>query len=58
MTAGVTFSTNCWKLVSARCICLGVREYPAVDPPIVTVTTSYAGANPEVIASQITEPLE
>ena len=44
--------------MSARCICLGVREYPAVDPPIVTVSTSYAGANPEVIASQITEPLE
>ncbi|MEO8617646.1 MAG: efflux RND transporter permease subunit [Luteolibacter sp.] len=37
---------------------LGVREYPAVDPPIVTVSTAYAGANPEVIASQITEPLE
>jgi multidrug efflux pump len=37
---------------------LGVREYPAVDPPIVTVTTNYAGANPGVIASQITEPLE
>ena len=37
---------------------LGVREYPAVDPPVVTVTTSYPGANPEVIESQITEPLE
>jgi multidrug efflux pump subunit AcrB len=37
---------------------LGVREYPAVDPPIVTVQTSYPGANPDVIASQITEPLE
>jgi multidrug efflux pump len=37
---------------------LGVREYPAVDPPIVTVTSNYAGANPGVIASQITEPLE
>lgn len=37
---------------------LGVREYPAVDPPIVTVTSNYAGANPSVIASQITEPLE
>ncbi len=37
---------------------LGVREYPAVDPPIVTVQTRYPGANPEVIASQITEPLE
>src|SRR4028119_526415 len=37
---------------------LGTREYPAVDPPIITVTTSYLGANPDVIESQITEPLE
>jgi multidrug efflux pump len=37
---------------------LGVREYPAVDPPVVTIQTTYPGANPEVIASQITEPLE
>ncbi len=37
---------------------LGVREYPAVDPPIITVNTSYAGANADVIESQITEPLE
>jgi multidrug efflux pump len=37
---------------------LGVREYPNVDPPIVTVSTSYTGANAEVIESQITEPLE
>jgi len=37
---------------------LGVREYPNVDPPIVTVSTSYTGANADVIESQITEPLE
>lgn len=37
---------------------LGVREYPAVDPPIVTVQTNYPGANPDVVSSQITEPLE
>ena len=37
---------------------LGVREYPAVDPPIVNIGTQYPGANPQVIASQITEPLE
>ncbi len=37
---------------------LGIREYPAVDPPIVTVQTTYPGANPDVVASQITEPLE
>lgn len=37
---------------------LGVREYPSVDPPIVTVQTNYTGANAEIIESQITEPLE
>ncbi|HKL16452.1 MAG TPA: efflux RND transporter permease subunit, partial [Balneolaceae bacterium] len=37
---------------------LGVREYPSVDPPIVTVSTSYVGANADVMESQITEPLE
>ncbi len=37
---------------------LGVREYPAVDPPIVTVTTNYGGASPDVVSAQITEPLE
>jgi multidrug efflux pump len=37
---------------------LGVREYPAIDPPIISVRTSYVGANADVIESQITEPLE
>ncbi|QHT69308.1 efflux RND transporter permease subunit [Rhodocytophaga rosea] len=37
---------------------LGVREYPSVDPPIVTVQTNYTGANADIIESQITEPLE
>lgn len=37
---------------------LGVREYPAVDPPIINVVTNYIGANADVIESQITEPLE
>jgi multidrug efflux pump len=37
---------------------LGVRDYPAIDPPIITVRTTYTGANPDVIESQITEPLE
>lgn len=37
---------------------LGVREYPAIDPPNITVRTAYTGANPEVVESQITEPLE
>jgi multidrug efflux pump len=37
---------------------LGVREYPSVDRPIISVNTSYPGANAEVIMNQITEPLE
>lgn len=37
---------------------LGIREYPSVDPPIITVSTNYTGANADVIESQITEPLE
>lgn len=36
----------------------GVREYPSVDPPIITISTSYVGANADVIESQITEPIE
>lgn len=37
---------------------LGIRDYPSVDPPIVTVSTSFPGANSDVIETQITEPLE
>ena len=37
---------------------LGVREYPSIDPPIITVRTAYTGASSQVIESQITEPLE
>ncbi len=37
---------------------LGVREFPSVDAPIITVTTNYPGANANVIESQITEVLE
>ncbi|MDQ2792395.1 MAG: efflux RND transporter permease subunit [Bacteroidota bacterium] len=37
---------------------LAIREYPSVDPPIITVQTSYTGASADVIQSQITEPLE
>jgi len=37
---------------------LGVRLYPAIDPPIINVSTSYTGANSDIIESQITEPLE
>ncbi len=37
---------------------LGVREYPAIDPPSISVRTGYTGASAEVVESQITEPLE
>jgi len=37
---------------------LGLREYPVVDPPVISVRTNYIGANAQVIESQITEPLE
>jgi len=37
---------------------LGVRLYPAIDPPIINVQTTYTGANSDIIESQITEPLE
>ncbi|MFN9679128.1 MAG: efflux RND transporter permease subunit [Betaproteobacteria bacterium] len=37
---------------------LGVREYPKIDEPIVSVSTTYPGASAEVIESQITKVLE
>ena len=37
---------------------LGVREYPSVDNPIISVTCSYPGANADVIENQISEPVE
>ncbi|WP_159635082.1 efflux RND transporter permease subunit [Sphingobacterium composti] len=37
---------------------LGVREFPSIDPAQISVRTIYAGANPDIIESQITEPLE
>jgi len=37
---------------------LGIREYPSIDPATVSVRTTYAGANADIIESQITEPLE
>ena len=37
---------------------LGVREYPSLDPPNISVSTSYRGASADVIESQITEPIE
>ncbi|MEO8108548.1 MAG: efflux RND transporter permease subunit [Ginsengibacter sp.] len=37
---------------------LGIRDYPAIDPPNISVRTSYSGANSDIIESQITEPIE
>lgn len=37
---------------------LGIREYPNIDNPIITVSVGYPGANAEIIENQITEPLE
>lgn len=37
---------------------LGVRDYPAIDPPNISVRTSYPGANADIVETQITEPLE
>jgi len=37
---------------------LSVREYPRIDEPVVSVSTTYRGASAEVIESQITKPLE
>jgi multidrug efflux pump len=37
---------------------LSVREYPDVDPPIVSVQTSYIGAAASVVESRITQTLE
>lgn len=37
---------------------LGIRDYPAIDPPNISVRTSYPGANADIVETQITEPLE
>jgi multidrug efflux pump len=37
---------------------LPVREYPDIDPPVVSITTFYRGASPSVIETEITDVLE
>jgi multidrug efflux pump len=37
---------------------LPVREYPDIDPPVVSITTFYRGASPSVIETEITDILE
>jgi multidrug efflux pump len=37
---------------------LSVREYPAIDPPVLSITTQYKGASNQIIESQITQLIE
>ncbi|WP_397379427.1 efflux RND transporter permease subunit [Pseudomonas sp.] len=37
---------------------LSVREYPNIDVPIVTVNVTYPGASPEIMESQVAQPIE
>jgi multidrug efflux pump len=37
---------------------LPIREYPAIDPPVISVTTTYTGASAAVVDTQITELIE
>ena len=37
---------------------LGVREFPSVDQPIISVNVSYPGANADVMAKTVATPLE
>jgi multidrug efflux pump len=37
---------------------LPVREYPDIDPPIVSITTFYRGASPSVVETEITDVIE
>lgn len=37
---------------------LTIRQYPDIDDPVITVSTTYSGANAEIIETQVTTPLE
>ena len=37
---------------------LSVREYPAIDPPVITVDTTYPGASAAIVETQVTKILE
>ena len=37
---------------------LSVREYPAIDPPVITVETTYPGASASIVETQVTQVLE
>jgi hydrophobe/amphiphile efflux-1 (HAE1) family protein len=54
----VVISISIVLLGSISGFTLGVREYPAIDPPVVSITTSFPGADASIVESQITEPIE
>lgn len=37
---------------------MSIREYPNIDQPVISVRTMYSGANPEIIETQVTKPIE
>jgi len=37
---------------------LSVREYPAIDPPVITVEATYPGASAPIVETQVTQVLE
>jgi multidrug efflux pump len=37
---------------------LQLRQFPRVDRPIISVTTTYEGASPKIVESRVTKPLE
>jgi len=37
---------------------LSVREYPAIDPPVLSISTLYKGASNQIVESQITQLIE
>ena len=53
---GSKLTLNCFGLVAISL--LSLREYPDIDPPIVSVNTSYPGASAEIIETRITQLLE
>ena len=56
LTLVLNFVVVLFGIISARL--LGVRDFPAVDPPVISVRTGYQGANADVVENKITEPIE
>jgi hydrophobe/amphiphile efflux-1 (HAE1) family protein len=56
LTTVVSLLILLWGALAA--LRLGVREYPAIDPPTISISTSYPGAAAEVVQAQVTEPIE